>query len=202
MIRTLLDQIRNFYQRQAPVACSADFLISPPSEAEISQFETDLQEPLPSDYREFLLYNDLRHNFNANFECLDFHAVVDRWQMMKGLLEQGSFDDGRVAYHREHEFGNWDGAYLQEVWWHPQWVPFAADSCGNMMCIDCAPGKNGVKYQLLDMEVMDGQGPFVSDYASFTDYLQSHLAYLQNGQYEVFEWGIEVDRWRPVRKSG
>lgn len=198
-IKTLLDQIRNFYQNQAPIACSADFMILPASEIEIMQFEKNLHEPLPTDYREFLLCNDLRHNFAANFECLDLAAVVSRWQAMKNLLEQGCFDDGRIKFHQENGFGNWDGAYIQEVWWHSQWIPFAEDSCGNMLCIDCAPGESGRKYQILDMEVQDGQGPFLSDYGSFTNYLQSHLQYLKNGQFVIREWGIEVDSWLPVR---
>ncbi len=201
MIRNLLDQIRQFYQDYAPVACAPEQVIAPASESDLAQFEVQLQAALPPDYREFLLYNDLRHNFNMNYECLDLAGVRRRWQLMKDLLEQGRFDDGRIEYHRQNGFGNWDGGYLQEVWWHPQWVPFAEDSCGNMLCLDGAPGPNGHPYQLIYMEVQDGQGPFIADYDSFTDYLASHLQYLRNGQYEVYEWGIEIDRLLPVRRG-
>jgi cell wall assembly regulator SMI1 len=193
MIKTLLKQIREFYGRHVPVVCTPAFRITPASEIELAQFEAKLGEALPAEYREFLLDNDLRHNFSGNFECLDIQAVVRCWQGMQTLLEQGCFDDGRVEYHKENGFGNWEGEYLQAVWWSPKWIPFAEDSCGNMKCLDCLPGRNGHLYQVLDMEVQDGQGPYVSDHASLVVYLQRHLMYLQNGQYTVDEWGIEIN---------
>jgi cell wall assembly regulator SMI1 len=70
------------------------------------------------------------------------------------------------------------------------------DSCGNMMCIDCDPGPNGQKYQIMHMEVQGGQGPFISKYTSFLGYLSRHLMYLESGKYEVHDWGIEIDSWK------
>ncbi len=193
MIATLLQQIRAFYAQHAPVACTPTFLITPATEAELAQFEAEFGEALPPEYRAFLLANDIRHNFSGNYDCLDLPAMVRQWRGMGALLAQGAFDDGRVAYHKANGFGNWKGGCLQEVWWSPQWLPFAEDSCGNLLCLDCAPGPNGRRYQLLDMEVQDGQGPFVADCASLAEYLQRHLTYLQNGQYTLQEWGIEID---------
>jgi hypothetical protein len=44
-----LAQIRAFHQNHAPVARSADQVISPALEIEVVQFETQLQEVLPAD---------------------------------------------------------------------------------------------------------------------------------------------------------
>ncbi len=197
MIQILLAEIRNFYQRYAPGACGDHTRITPATEQAIVQFEQQIGLTLPSDYREFLLSNDLRHSFDANYGCLELTEVVHCWQRMANQLAQGHFNDGRIEHHKTEGFGNWDGGFIQEVWWHLHWIPFAEDSCGNMVCIDCAPGPNGHLYQLLNMEVQDGQGPFISDYPSFTAYLECHLHYLQQGRYVADEWGIEVDRWRP-----
>jgi cell wall assembly regulator SMI1 len=193
MIESLLTQIREFYEHHAPEVCLPAFRLTPASEMELAQFEAELGESLPPEYRTFLLHNDLRHNFSGNYECLDIKTVVRRWREMTTLLDQGCFADGRVEDHQTRGFGNWEGGYLQEVWWSPQWIPFAEDSCGNMKCLDCRPGENGHLYQLLDMEIQDGQGPYVSDCASLADFLQNYLTVLQRGQYTLHEWGIEIN---------
>ena len=55
------------------------------------------------------------------------------------------------------------------------------------------PGPNGVKYQIMNMEVQDGQGPFATGYASFSDYLSSFVGDLEAGRFTVDDWGLTVD---------
>lgn len=189
----LVRRINAFYREHAPVALTAT--VEPASVQEIEEFEAVLGERLPADYRTFLRHNDVRHSFDMNFECLGMAQVAKRSAGMTGALRDGTFDDGRIEHHEREDFGNWRGGYLKRVWWSPKWVPVSEDSCGNIMCVDCDPGPAGVRYQMMNMEVQEGQGPFISEYRSFVDYLAKHLGYLEAGKYRVEESGIGVDRY-------
>ena len=197
-IITLVEAIKAFYQQHAPAECQRR-AFSKATEAQINHFENLIGEPLPADYRTFLLHNDFVFDFRDNFACCSIEHSIDWWTTMAGLLDKGTFDDGRIEHHEAEEFGNWDGEYIQKVWWSKHWVPITEDGCGNLTCIDLAPGKRGKKYQLVSMEVQDGQGPYVyNEYDSFTHYLASHLQYLRAGQYEISyhangEASLEID---------
>lgn len=190
-VAALVDAIRGLYRARAPVML-AEHRCEPATDAAVDEFESRLGSALPADYRAFLLLNDVRHNFEYNFECLPFDRVVRAWERMTGCLREGVFDDGRVGRHLGEGFGNWEGGRLREVWWSPGWVPISQDSAGNMRCVDGDPGPNGVRHQLIDMEVQGEQGPFVSRYASFEAYLVAHWKHLEAGRYVVEDWGIEI----------
>ncbi|MBN2534213.1 MAG: SMI1/KNR4 family protein [Spirochaetales bacterium] len=118
--------------------------------------------------------------------------------MNNELLDKGTFDDGRVKTTESND--NWEGNFIKKVWWNKKWIPVSADSCGNLYCIDFDPGENGRKYQMMNMEFQDGQGPFITKYISFTDYLEKHLEYLKNGQYNFEDFRdykcISVDSYK------
>ena len=190
-----LTQIHDFYKNATP-EFFADNQTSTATEAEIAVLEEELGEALPGDYKAFLLHNTLSFDFDGNFKVLSLKEAVNCWQRMNKLLEEGVFDDVRVQHHIENGFGNWDGIYIQKVWWSKKWFPFAEDSCGNMKCIDFDPDENGRSYQLVSMEHQDGQGPFLlSEYEDFADYVAKHLRYLQKGQYRITDKMIEVDSY-------
>jgi len=194
----VISQISNFYRAQTP-DYFADHLIETATEAQIVALERMLDEQLSADYKTFLRKNQLAFDFDGNFRVLPFNEVVERWEGMNQLLAEGTFDDGRVEHHLQAGFGNWQGGYIKQVWWNKKWVPFAEDSCGNMKCIDFEPGDQGSMYQLILMEVQDGQGPFLFSKYQFIDYLSNHLEYLQDGYYRLVEYGksnmIEVDSY-------
>jgi hypothetical protein len=58
------------------------------------------------------------------------------------------------------------------------------------------------KYQLIDMETQDSQGPFYNRrYHSFLDYLEKHLTYLHRKQYDFTEYWdgslmLEIDGYK------
>ncbi len=186
-IRQILEEIQEQYRQKAPVMLRQTIKAAP--ETEIKAFEALFGEPLPDDYREFLLYNTIEHQFVSNYECYNLNRVIKTWKGMNELLDKGVFDDGRV----EQSKANYKGNYFQKVWWNKKWLPFCQDSSGNLHCIDFDPAEKGQKYQLLDMEVQDGQGPFINPKTNFHHFLLSHLNYLQNNQFTVHEHGIEID---------
>jgi cell wall assembly regulator SMI1 len=198
-----LTEIHKFYQKQTPEYFKSN-QIKPATDQQIIEIENSLGEKLEPAYQAFLKQNTLSFDFDGNFKVLSILEVIKRWQGMNELLDEGVFDDGRVEYHLEHDFGNWNEEYIQQVWWSKKWLPFAEDSCGNMKCIDFSPAENGNMYQLVSMEIQDGQGPFVfNEYQDFTDFLATHLKYLQRKQYRLVEYNvgnmIEVDSYiKPI----
>ncbi len=184
--------LERFYKKKAPKLLASSHVMARPTEAQITKFEKSFGESLPNDYRTFLLHNKFRHNFRYNYECLDMESVGREWGDMNKLFDRGVFDDGRIERHKKERFGNWKGKKIQEVWWSKKWLPISKDSCGNLRCIDFAPAKNGRKYQIMSMEIQDAQGPFISDYKSFTQYLKWYLTYLQLDKYQIYDWGVEI----------
>ena len=165
----------------------------------IEAFEKTLGHPLPADFRELLLLSTTEHPLHGGYVCSPLDGIIADWHMMKSLLDAGTFDDGRVG--ATEPAGNWDSGKLAKVWWHAGWVPFAVDGCGNMVCVDLAPGPKGVVGQLVKMEVQDGQGPFASDFASVEQLLAHHLELVRTGRYKLEDDGyiLSPDRYRPPR---
>jgi len=194
-----ITEIADFYQKETPEYFKSN-QIKAASSTQIEELEEKLGEKLPADYKAFLENNTLGFDFDGNFRVLSIVEVLKNWQSMGELLDKGVFDDGRIEHHMKENFGNWDGDYIQKVWWSKKWIPFAEDGCGNMKCIDLDPSENGRTYQLISMEIQDGQGPFVlGKYEDFADYLAKHLQYLKKGQYTLADYHtgkmIEVDSY-------
>lgn len=181
----ILEKIKAQYREKAPVVLKNT--LSPATETEIQTLEDELGEKLPQDFRDFLLYNDLAHNFIGNYSCLSLEGILREWRGMNQLLEQGAFNDGRVEIRSD----NYAKGKFQKVWWSKKWLPFCVDSCGNKRMIDFDPTQLGQKYQLLDMEIQDGMGPFTNKYHTFLHFLQIHLEYLLQNKFTIEEWGIE-----------
>jgi predicted DNA-binding WGR domain protein len=198
-ITDLLKKIVKFYSEKSPVELEKHKLIKA-DEIGIKDYEKLIGEKLPDDYKIFLLENNFEFNFDGNFKVLSLKESMEEWKDTSGLLDDGIFDDGRIQQHEDEGFGNWDSCIIKKVWWSKKWIPVSEDSCGNMYCIDLDPGKNGKKYQMMNMEFQDGQGPFATKYTSFTDYLEKHLEYLKNGQYNFEDYGsykcIAVDSYK------
>jgi cell wall assembly regulator SMI1 len=183
------DQLERFleiYRQAAPVMLTEGLKISPPSELAVVAFEAMVGTKLPRSFRWFLLHNTIRHNFRTGYVCLSWEGVTRVWQMMSDLRQQGVFDDGRLEQCLMNGFDD----RLQRVWWSDLWIPVSEDSCGNLICLDLAPGPAGEMGQMMLMEIQDGQGPFASPFASFEAYLGATLRDLEEGRFEVREWGL------------
>jgi cell wall assembly regulator SMI1 len=184
---SLLEKIKNFYKENAPAHIKFGAHLKA-TEEQIVKLESAIGEKLPDDYRTFLLHNDFEIFFNHGYNSLSIEKIMYIRNIMNEHLKNGVFDDGRIQL--AEEAGNFSGEFIQKTWWSNKWLPFSEDSCGNMHCIDFEPGKNGNIYQILMMEIQDGQGPFIyKDYNNFQHYLEKHLQYLQLGKFYINEFG-------------
>ncbi len=185
-VSDLLQRLRVIYHQSAPVMLTDRFKIHPPEEADITAFEGCLETKLPQSFRWFLQHNTIRHRLRGNYACLSLEGIIRVWRMMSDLRRQGVFEDGRLEQCLRDGFDD----RLQRIWWSDFWIPVSEDSCGNFMCLDLAPGPAGKWGQMMQMEIQDGQGPFPSPCATFEAYLAATLKDLEEGHFQVSDWGL------------
>lgn len=137
-------------------------LRGPVSTEDLTALKQSLQYDLPVDLKTSLLRHDGGISFNG-YELLPVVEVLRFWRQMAGVVESGAFDGVDVVYAKP--------AVFEPVWWHQAWIPFAADSEGNLLCVDMAPGSEGKAGQVLRWERVEG--PSETGHASFTDWLGS-----------------------------
>jgi len=189
-IKTLLQEIQKAYSSISPDILSNN-QTEKAEETEISAFEETIGEKLPEDYRFFLMHNTVRMDFCFSFLCLPLRLVRRQREMMNQLLESGTFAN---KVKQREKAGHKSDNRIKRVWWSPKWIPFAEDSAGNMYCIDLDPGREGKKYQIVNMELQDSQGPYCSDmFDSLLNFLEKHLGYLKNKQYTEEDGNITID---------
>lgn len=74
------------------------------------------------------------------WEWLSLELMVDAWQFLKKLEEQGIFKDIE---------GRPNSSVIKPLWWHERWIPFLYDACGNYFCLDLIPNRGGKRGQII-----------------------------------------------------
>jgi cell wall assembly regulator SMI1 len=180
-IQDIWREIEAWYKKNVPGIL--ENLKHPASDEQIKEFEARLGISLPPDYRASLKTHNGDHNFH-DYHYLYIDGALKKWQMLTKLGEDGTFEGWRVEEaHR---------GIIQNTWWHRAWIPFAEDGCGNLLCIDMAPGANGVEGQVIRMELRTG--PESSGHKSFFSWLQRYKDDLYAGRYEVDEFGFIIEK--------
>ncbi len=70
--------------------------------------------------------------------------------------------------------------FVKNTVWHNDWIPFASDSAGNLICLDMAPESGGTKGQLIIVNFETGSREVLSP--SFLQYLAKTTEGLKNGE--------------------
>jgi cell wall assembly regulator SMI1 len=166
------DRIETWLAKNAPAVLAG--LNGPASEQELDATERALGVTLPEDVRA----SYRRHNGQAGAEdlfpdgeFLSLEGVRFQWGTWKELLDRGEF------------FGidsNSDGREVRTDWWHPAWVPFTYNGCGDHVCIDLAPGPEGEVGQIIEMWHDDGERPLEAN--SFREWLLDFAEALESDE--------------------
>lgn len=154
-------------------------------DTEIADLVAFLGRSLPPDFEAWLRHVDRRLPLIDNYEIcepkhvlagIEMDAEADYSEQLVTIkrMEDGRFDDGRLAV----------------AYWQPHWIAIAADSCNNQFCVDLASGPNGVDGQLIEMEFQDGQGPYLSQYATLRAMLEAHIQMLTDKRYSFDDEGF------------
>jgi cell wall assembly regulator SMI1 len=142
------------------------------SAEDIEGLERTLGFTLPADYRASLAIHDGGGNFES-YEYLSTARVAATWSRWSEKSASGELANRRIVA---------SGAHPR--WWEDSWVPFAADSAGNLLCVDSA------SRCLVALETQDAQGAFVTKRKGFVDWLRAYRTKLVNGELEVDDEGF------------
>jgi cell wall assembly regulator SMI1 len=124
--------------------------------------------PVPVSY-----WPDLRTvpGFLQGDHWFSLEDMVDTWRMLKGLLDDGSFDQARSFPHGP----------IRTDWWHPRWIPVADCGCGDLRCLDLAPRSRGKVGQVIDWDHAASDRSVIA--RSMTAWLAGFADDLEDGEY-------------------
>ncbi|WP_271782129.1 SMI1/KNR4 family protein [Aquimarina algiphila] len=134
---------------------------------------------LPDDFIASLMIYNGEVEFH-DYKYLSSTEIAETWTMMKELLDSNSFP---AQLHNNRKIEE-----IKEVWWHENWIPFAKDGGGNLMCLDMNPTPSGNKGQIIYWEKTEG--PIPTQYKSFFHWLYTYEQGLYGGYYKVDEEGF------------
>lgn len=172
-----------FYQAHHPGAVES--LNPPATAAQLDQLEAVIGQPLPADFRAlYELANGQDSDTDAplfpeGFTLLSIDEIIAQWQLSGAVATEEALDE---AYST--------AGVVAEAWWIAGWIPFAGHIRGDSLCIDLAPGKRGVRGQVIDWWHDDASRPQLAN--SLNDYLGELDTELRRGRY-VIDDGVVMD---------
>ena len=153
------------------------------SEAEFEQLEQLIQAKLPEDFKVlYRVFNGQAYEEGYVFdgeEWLSLERMAEEWEVWKGLLDDGEFDDD------EEEADEDADPEVKTVWWSPLWIPFTYDGSGNHLCLDLDPTSEGTYGQVIRMWHDDPQRPLEGK--TFADWLETYIRGMEEGLYVYSE---------------
>ncbi len=140
-----------------------------------------LGEPLPKSFTDFYSANDGQKTrkvrlvppesfLEDGFYVLPIREIIQDWEMLRELVEQGEFNGRRVTSDNE----------VRKYWWSPKWIPFAADGHGDYLCLDLDPTPAGSKGQIISVSHESGRRKLVG--SSFDNWLAELLEKLNDNE--------------------
>lgn len=125
-------------------------LAPPATDTEIILLEQALGIQLPADFVACLkIHNGQHGNSHGLFDDAEFLStsrILQEWQIWKGLLDSGDFDDAES--HPE--------SGIRPLWWSPGWIPFTYNGAGDHLCLDLDPAGEGTRGQIITLWHDDG----------------------------------------------
>lgn len=97
------------------------------------------------------------------------------------LRREGLEDLRTRGIFANHQVFEQSSPRIQPTKWHPGWLPLAEDGCGNMYCVDLAPGPAGRVGQVIRWE--NAGGPFAASSVDLAAVLERYASALESGRY-------------------
>ncbi|MES2982033.1 MAG: SMI1/KNR4 family protein [Verrucomicrobiota bacterium] len=97
----------------------------------------------PDEVKQFYLCHDGQTSeslsFFDDFQFLPLDQVTAEWKVWQEIKAT------------DFKLDEIPKAEIKPVYWNSRWVPFAADGCGNCLCIDLDPNQSGKSGQIICM---------------------------------------------------
>ena len=153
------------------------------SDAEFAQLEQLIQAKLPEDFKAlYRVFNGQAYEEGYVFdgeEWLSLERMAEEWEVWKGLLDDGEFDDD------EEEADEDADPEVNAVWCSPLWIPFTYDGSGNHLCLDLDPTAEGTYGQVIRMWHDDPQRSLEGK--TFADWVETYIRGMEEGLYVYSE---------------
>ncbi|MDI2127608.1 ankyrin repeat domain-containing protein [Yinghuangia seranimata] len=176
-LQTLVSDITDWLAgHAAPAHAQLTASLGPAGPDAVTKLEDAVGEFLTADFRAYLrLFGGHAGLGVFEYEGLSVAGMMERRRSLEQLRETGTFDTWPP---RELDP---ERARVRFAWWHPGWVPFAADGGGNLWCIDLAPPEHGTRGQVFAWE--EHAGPLNPRASSFERFLSDYRDELLSGRH-------------------
>lgn len=114
----------------------------------------------------------------GSFRLSPISQIERDWALQQDLLQDGVFVDDGVEP---------EGA-VRPVWWEPAWIPVAANSSGDFLCVDMRPDAGGQAGQVIVYWHADTRRTVLAP--SFNEWLEQFAADLESGRVR-----LDKDGW-------
>lgn len=161
-------RVSAWLQQHAP----AEQLRPPVTEGDLQALAKALGQPVPADLQAMWRVHDGLPIFE--YAGLGAAAARSRRAGLEMLRERGTF--------AEHEVFEQALPRIAAVKWHTGWIPIAEDGCGNLYCMDLAPGPVGRIGQIIKWDVAGG--PFATSSTDLAELLERLATALASGKFK------------------
>ncbi len=137
-------QIQADIQARAPALATR--LLPPASPQALGKVENALGVELPDGVVAVYLVHDgigmpaVLEQSTRPSELLSLSEMMEHWQSLTGLLDEGRFDDRAVERVR---------GPVKADWYNRHWLPVASSGEGNYFCVDLDPAEGGTPGQII-----------------------------------------------------
>jgi cell wall assembly regulator SMI1/ankyrin repeat protein len=148
-IPALWDRIKAALKQRGPKVLKA--LQRGATEAQLKKLEKTCGCKLPADFRAaYKLHNGQKPSSQpllpdeftwGDYELLTIDGILREWKSWKELIDINEFKGQKSTPDKG----------IRSDWWHPGWIPFAANGGGDSICLDLAPAKCGTIGQVITM---------------------------------------------------
>jgi len=163
-------RIAAWFQQHVPEEAAR--LRSPANRKALDALAKALGQPLPPELVAMWQVQDGLPIFE--YEGLGASEAKQRRAGLEKLRKKGTFTN--------HEVFEQSAPRIQAVKWHAGWIPIAEDGCGNLYCLDLAPGPAGQVGQVIRWEVAGG--PFAGSSIDLAKFLERYATALESGRFK------------------
>jgi cell wall assembly regulator SMI1 len=153
------------------------------NEKQIEAIEKTVGLKLPNDLKEFYRLHDGTGKitlmafdpWRITYPVLSLSGIAAQWKTIQKALKAGAFDSA--------DFANKPNGPIAKVWFHPAWIPVVDNQNGDYLFVDLAPGKGGLRGQVIDFFRHSGATNVLTN--SFADLLLTVAKQLRAGEYKA-----------------
>lgn len=141
-MREAWNRLENHLRLQSPELSSA--LNPPATDEKIHQLRENQDTRPPDDLIEILRIHDGQRGDRApifnGYRFSSIREIFSDWSTMNDLLDGGDFDGAIPKPSPE----------VSDAWWNRQWIPFANNGAGDLLCLDMCPSDAGTVGQVIE----------------------------------------------------